>query len=176
MMLENNEIMHLTIPGLVNRLVFLVLFLLVQAIVWIVLAIIRKKKERKKNPAVSAAWHGVNALLFTICELAMWFFIPVIPMLNLIPMILVCIVLLSLAWTRYRRNKTPQTIRRFGVYAATIIVYAVLKGLFAGKITEVKGILIVVIYITFFVAALLLFHSEKTEGAQVAGKAVTEGT
>ena len=57
-----------------------------------------------------------------------------------------------------------------------LIVYAVLKGLFAGKITEVKGILIVVIYITFFVAALLLFHSEKTEGAQVAGKAVTEGT
>lgn len=113
---------------------------------------------------------------YPICELAMWFFIPVIPMLNLIPMILVCIVLLSLAWTRYRRNKTPQTIRRFGVYAATIIVYAVLKGLFAGKITEVKGILIVVIYITFFVAALLLFHSEKTEGAQVAGKAVTEGT
>ena len=158
-----------------NRLVFLVLFLLVQLIVWIVLAVRRKKKGIQKNLTVSAAWHGANVLLFTICELAMWYFIAVVPLLRIIPMILVCIVLLSLAWTRYRRNKTPETLRKFVIYAAVIVVYAVLNGLFAGKITEVKGILVVVIYIAFFVAALCLFRGEKSESTRASGKAVAEG-
>ncbi len=100
MMLENNEIMHLTIPGLVNRLVFLALFLLVQGIVWIVLAVRRKKKGTEKN----------------------------------------------------------------------LTVYAVLNGLFAGKISEAKGIAVVMIYIAFFAAAMLLFPGEKTEDARPAEK------
>jgi uncharacterized SAM-binding protein YcdF (DUF218 family) len=174
MMLENNEVMHLTIPGLVNRLVFLALFLLAQGIAWIVLAVRRKKKGIPKNITVSAVWHGVNVLLFTICELAMWYFIAVVPLLRIIPMILVCLVLLSLAWMRYRRNKSPQTRLNFLIYAAVLTVYAVLNGLFAGKISEAKGIAAVMIYIAFFAAAMLLFCSEKTEDARAGGKVITE--
>lgn len=168
MMLENNEIVHLTIPGLVNRLVFLVLFLLAQGIVWIVLAVRRKKKGIPKNLTVSAVWHGVNVLLFIICELAMWYVIAVVPLLRIIPMILVCIVLLSLAWTRYRRDRSPQTRLKFLIFGAVLTVYAVLNGLFAGKISEAKGILSVMIYIAFFAAAMLLFPCEKTEDARPA--------
>ena len=168
MMLENNEIVHLTIPGLVNRLVFLVLFLLAQGIVWIVLAVRRKKKGIPKNLTVSAVWHGVNVLLFIICELAMWYFIAVVPLLRIIPMILVCIVLLPLAWTRYRRDRSPQTRLKFLIFGAVLTVYAVLNGLFAGKISEAKGILSVMIYIAFFAAAMLLFPCEKTEDARPA--------
>ena len=174
MQLENNEILRLTIPGLVNRLVFLVLFLLTEGIVWIVLAIIRKKKGRKKNPTVSAVWHAVNALLFMLCELSMWFLIPKVPLLKLIPMALVCIVLLSLAWTRYRRNKSPQTRVRFLICAAALAVFAVLNGTLAGKITEIKAISVIVIYIAFFAAAMLLFRGEKTENARAGGKVITE--
>ena len=174
MMLENNEVMHLTIPGLVNRLVFLALFLLAQGIAWIVLAVRRKKKGIPKNLTVSAVWHGVNVLLFTICELAMWYFIAVVPLLRIIPMILVCLVLLSLAWMRYRRNKFPQTRLNFLIYAAVLTVYAVLNGLFAGKISEAKGIAVVVIYIAFFAAAMLLFPNEKTEDARAGRKVITE--
>ena len=170
MMLENNEIMHLTIPGLVNRLVFLVLFLLIQGIAWIVLAVIRKKKGREKNPAVSAVWHGVNVLLFTICELAMWYFIAAIPLLRVIPMILACLVLLSLAWTRYRRNKSPQARLRLLVYAGAILVYAAVSGIFAGKITEIKGILTVAAHIGCYTAALLLFCRDRTGDAPDGGK------
>lgn len=53
-------------------------------------------------------------------------------------------LLLFLAWTRYRRNKSPQTRLKF------------------------------LIYIAFFAAAMLLFRSEKTENALTGGKLITE--
>ena len=158
MYLENNEIAVLTIPGLVTRLLLVLFFLLIQLIVSIVLAIIRKKRKTEKKPVVSAVWHAVNVSLFTFIALSMWYFIPVIRLLMVIPMVLSSIVLLVFAWKQYRRNGTPEMLKRFFIYVALLVAFVVLTALFGGKVNLLKAVLFVALTAAFFMAALLAFR------------------
>ena len=162
--LEYCEIAHLTISGLLTFLFYMLAFLLLQLIASIVLAIIRKKKKRERNTAFTAVWHGVNVLLFAFCEVSMWYFVPAYPILKLIPMILTLLILLVFAWKLYRKSKSRKMLRRFLCFAGALVAFGLLNGFFAGKITLVKAIVLTLIYIGFFIAALLLFRKGQDEG------------
>jgi len=118
-----------------------------------------KKKER--NTVFTAVWHGVNVLLFTFCEVSMWYFVPTVPLLKLISMILVLIVLLIFAWKLYRKNKSLKMRKRMLGFAASLAAIGLLNGFFAGDFSEIKGVILALIYIAFFAAALVLFRERE---------------
>ncbi len=163
MRLENNRVVHLTISGLINRLLLLVLILLIMAITAIVMAIIRKKKHRPKNPVAAFIWHGLAVVLFALPEVAFWYFIPVLPLAKIIPGILVFIVLLIYCFKGCR-----SVSRRWGFFWALVLLqaaHALLEGL-NGDFTVLKGILLVLVHIGFLIAAFVfLWHRRKAEAA-----------
>ena len=161
--IEENKIPHLTVNGVLTFLMYMLLFLLVQAIASIYISFRRKKKETERNTAVTTVWHAVNVFLFTFCELSMWYFVPTIPLLKGIFMILVLLVLLVYAWKLYRKINRPEAFRKFLIYAAALAVFGLLNACFAGKISAVKAVILVLIYIAFLLAAFLLFRKRRSE-------------
>jgi hypothetical protein len=170
MRLENNSVMHLTISGLVNKLLLILVFLLLQLIVYIILEIIRKKKKEKRNPVVSLIWHSVNVYVFAILELAMWYFMPVLTIARFIPGILVFITLVIYALKGYLENK--KNLKAFFVIIAVLAVYAILDSLFIGGFAIWKAVMKLVIY-ALFIAAIYVFiwRNQKIEkpGTEAAG-------
>lgn len=156
MNLENNSVVHLTISGLVNRLLFLLVILFCQMIASIILAVRRKKKRLQRNTAAATIWHAVMALLFLAFELSMWYFIPVNPFVKDIPLTLVTIVLIVYVWKGYKKNKSSRTRRTAWIFTAAIVAFALLNAFFAGKISVVKACILLLVYAAFFVATLLM--------------------
>ena len=158
--LENNKVAHLTVSGVMTFALYLLVFLLVQMAASIVLAIVRRKKEAGRNIPFTAVWHCVNVLLFTFCEVSVWYFLSAYPILKVIPMVLVLVTLLVFAWKLYRQNKNGKKILSFRLYVVFLAVFGLLNGLFAGEISKAKAVILVLIYIAFFTSALILFRKE----------------
>lgn len=158
MRLEHNRVVHLTISGLVNRLLLIIVVLVLQMIASIILMIIRKKKGRKRNKAVALVWHGVIAALFAILEVAMWYFAPVLTIAKMIPGTLVFIVLLVYAvkGCRTESNKWKACWIIIGALAA----YMILESLLIGDFTVLKGILLLVVYAGFLAVIYKVLWSD----------------
>ena len=151
MRLENNSVMHLTISGLVNKILFILVLLLIGGIVAIVLAVIRKKKHRKRNTLVALIWHCVIAAVFTVFELAMWYFVPILPLAKLIPAILVFLTIIIYAHKGYRVNK--KRIKGFLIITGALAVFDIVESLIIGDFAIWKCILMLVVYAGFMLAA-----------------------
>ncbi|MDO5701926.1 MAG: hypothetical protein Q4G47_01040 [Lachnospiraceae bacterium] len=161
--LENNDKAYLTYHGVMTFLMISLRIFLVQLIATIVLAYIRKRRAAGRNIPFTAVWHGVNVLLFIFCELSIWYFISAFPMLKRIPMIMALITLLALSWKLYRQNDSGGMLRTFYLYVVLLAAFGIINGFFSGKFGKAKAVIIVLTYIAFFTAALLLFR--KREGA-----------
>ncbi len=147
MRLEHNRVVHLTISGLVNRLLLIIVVLVLQMIASIILMIIRKKKGRKRNKAVALVWHGVIAALFAILEVAMWYFAPVLTIAKMIPGTLVFIVLLVYAVKGCRTESKKW--KACWIIIGALAAYMILESLLIGDFTVLKGILLLVVYAGF---------------------------
>ncbi len=169
MRLENNEVVHLTISGLVNKILFILVLLVVQMIVSIVLTIIRKKKQRKRNAVVALVWHGVIAAVFAILELAMWYFVPVLTIAKFIPAALVYIVFVVYALKGYLAEK--KSLKAFFILLGVMTAYLILESLIIGDYALWKAIIKLIIYATFMIAAYqyLWFDEKKGEPVSVVG-------
>ena len=147
MRLEHNRVVHLTISGLVNRLLLIIVVLVLQMIASIILMIIRKKKGRKRNKVVALVWHGVIAALFAILEVAMWYFAPVLTIAKMIPGTLVFIVLLVYAVKGCRTESKKW--KACWIIIGALAAYMILESLLIGDFTVLKGILLLVVYAGF---------------------------
>ena len=159
MRLENNRVVHLTISGLVNRLLLVIVVLLLQLIASIILAIIRKKKGRKRNAVVALVWHGVIGALFAILEVAMWYFAPILTIAKMIPGTLVFIV-----FCVYAIKGCKAESRRWKAYwilIASMAAYVILESLLIGQFTVFKAILLLAVYAAFMAAAFLILWKGK---------------
>ena len=152
---------HMTISGLVNKLLFILLILLAEMIVSIVLAIIRKRKNKKRNATAAFVWHGVNVLVFAILEVAMWYFIPILLPAKVIPAILVFITIVVYAGKGYREESGKGKI--FRILIPALAAFILLETLLIGDYTLVKGILLIVIYLLFMNAAYFLLWKKPKE-------------
>ncbi len=159
MRLENNKVVHLTISGLVNRLLLLAVILLAQLAASVVLFIRRKKKHLKRNIKVAFVWHLAIAFLFAVLEVAMWYFVPVIPLLKMIPGILVFVVILVYAFKGYRQENRNRKL--FLKIVLALAAYMILENLLIGGFTAFKGILLMAVYAAFMTAVFLqLWHKK----------------
>ena len=160
MRLENNRIVHLTISGLVNRLLLIIVILAISMIVSIILTIIRKKTGRKRNIIVALVWHSIIAALFAIFEVAMWYFVPVLTIAKMIPgtLVFVAISVYAIKGTRTQSKRWKLCWIIVGALAA----YVILESLLIGDFTVLKGIVLLAIY-ALFVAAVFgfLWHKER---------------
>ena len=162
MRLENNSVVHLTISGLVNKLLLIIVFLLVQAIVSIICTIVRRKKQRKRNTSVALIWHSVNAAVFAILELAMWYFVPILTVAKFIPAILVFLVIVIYAWKGYRENE--KRFRSFLIPTAALAVFDIIESMLIGDFTTLKALIILVVYAGFLCAVhFFLWTGKKHE-------------
>ncbi|MBR3401048.1 MAG: hypothetical protein IKG67_02285 [Parasporobacterium sp.] len=159
MRLENNSVVHLTISGLVNRLLLVIVILLLQMIVSIVLAIIRKKRGRKRNAVVALVWHSITAAFFAVLEVAMWFFVPILTIAKMIPGTLVfivfCVYAIKGCRTESRRWKACW------ILIAAMAAYVILESLLIGEFRLWKAILLLAIYAGFMAAAFLILWKGK---------------
>ena len=159
MRLENNEVVRMTVSGLVNKLMIIIVFLILQMIASIILAIIRVKKKRKRNMTVAFIWHFVIAFIFAILEVAMWYFIPHITLARFIPAVVVCIVLIVYALKGYRYHK--KGLKTFFILTGALVVYEILTSLLIGDFTFNKGLVELIAYIVFTVLIYLLTWRRK---------------
>ena len=159
MRLENNEVVRMTVSGLVNKLMIIIVFLILQMIASIILAIIRVKKKRKRNMTVAFIWHFVIAFIFAILEVAMWYFIPHITLARFIPAVVVCIVLIAYALKGYRYHK--KGLKTFFILTGALVVYEILTSLLIGDFTFNKGLVELIAYIVFTVLIYLLMWRRK---------------
>ena len=159
MRLENNEVVRMTVSGLVNKLMIIIVFLILQMIASIILAIIRVKKKRKRNITVAFIWHFVIAFLFAVLEVAMWYFIPHITLARFIPAIVVCITLVVYAFKGYRYHK--KGLKSFFILTGVLVVYEILTSLLIGDFTFNKGLVELIAYIVFTVLIYLLMWKRK---------------
>ncbi len=159
MRLENNEVVRMTVSGLVNKLMIIIAFLILQMIASIILAIIRVKKKRKRNMTVAFIWHFVIAFIFAILEVAMWYFIPHITLARFIPAIVVFIVLVIYAFKGYRYHK--KGLKTFFILTGALVVYEILTSLLIGDFTFNKGLVELIAYIVFTVLIYLLMWKRK---------------
>lgn len=159
MRLENNEVVRMTVSGLVNKLMIIIVFLILQMIASIILAIIRVKKKRKRNMTVAFIWHFVIAFIFAILEVAMWYFIPHITLARFIPAVVVCIVLIVYALKGYRYHK--KGLKTFFILTGALVVYEILTSLLIGDFTFNKGLVELIAYIVFTVLIYLLMWRRK---------------
>ena len=159
MRLENNEVVRMTVSGLVNKLMIIIVFLILQMIASIILAIIRVKKKRKRNMTVAFIWHFVIAFIFAILEVAMWYFIPHITLARFIPAVVVCIVLIVYALKGYRYHK--KGLKTFFILTGALVVYEILTSLLIGDFTFNKGLVELIAYIVFTVLIYLLMKKKK---------------
>jgi len=162
MRLENNNVVHLTISGLVNRLLLIIVILLVQMIASIVLAIIRKKKGRKRNEVVALIWHGIIAFIFALLEVSMWYFAPVLTIAKMIPGVLVFTVILIYGIKGCRAGSRKW--KAFAIINISLAVYEILESMIIGNFTVLKAVLLLVVYALFMaVSFVCLWKSDKQE-------------
>ena len=161
MRLENNSVVHLTISGLVNRLLLLIVILVVQGIVSLILTIIRKVKHKKRNRVVALVWHTVIAALFAILEVAMWYFVPVLPIIKMITGILVFIVIAIYAWKGC--HTFSKKWKLFWLLIAALAFYLILESMLIGDFTVVKAILLLVVYAAAIACAFILLWKDRKE-------------
>lgn len=161
--MEENKVAHLSIDGVIRFLSALLLFLLIQVIVSVVLAIRRRKTGAERNTAVTAVWHGMNVCIFTFCKLSIWFYIPTAPLLKRISMVLTLLVLLAFAWKLYQKNTAQETFRSFLGYTAALAAFGLLNGLLAGTYSTGKAAVLILIYTLAFVIPLFLFQKPAAE-------------
>lgn len=174
MRLESNKVMHLTISGLVNKLLFIIVFLLAQLIASIILAIIRVKKKRKRNRAVAFIWHFIIAAVFAVLEVAMWYFIPILTIARFIPAVLVLLVVAVYALKGYRYHK--KGLGKFFILIGIMAAYEILTSLLIGEFTFNKGLVELIAYAIFMVLAyLLLWRSPKADLGKTGHAEATAG-
>lgn len=161
MRLENNSIMHLTISGLVNKILLILVFLLVQLIVYIILEIIRKKKNKKRNAIVAFIWHAVNAAVFAILELAMWYFVPILTIAKFIPGFLVFIVIAVYGLKGYLETK--KNLKALLIFMAALAVYEILDSMLIGDFATWKALMMLVIYALFMINAYIFLWGHYKE-------------
>ena len=161
MRLENNNVIYLTISGLVNKILFILVLLLVQMIVSIILTIIRIKKHRKRHVRVALIWHCVTAAVFAILEVAMWYFVPILTLAKFIPGLLVFIVITVYIHKGYRLYK--KSLKACVILLAALAVYEILESLLIGSFAVWKGILLMLVYAVFMAAAYIFLWKEKKE-------------
>ena len=159
MRLENNSVVHLTISGLVNKILFILLVLLVQMVVSIVLTIIRKKKNKKRNPIVAFVWHGLIVVVFSILEVAMWYFIPILTLAKMIPGIIVYIAIVVYAIKGCKEES--KNWKMCWILLLALAVFMILESLLIGDFSVVKGIFLIVVY-TLFLNAVFFLLWKKT--------------
>ena len=159
MRLENNSVVHLTISGLVNRLLLIIVLLILQMIASIILTIIRIKKHRKRIKIVALVWHAVIALLFMLLEVAMWYFVPILTIAKMIPGALVFIVISVYALKGCRTESRKW--KSCWIIIGSLAAYVILESLLIGDFTVFKGILLLVIYGAFFAVSYRLLWGRK---------------
>ena len=174
MRLENNEVFHMTVSGLVNKLMIIIVFLIIQMIVSIILAIIRVKKKRKRNKVVAFIWHLVITFIFAILEVAMWYFIPHITLARFIPAFVAALVIIAYAFKGYRYHK--KGLAKFFILTGIIVLYEILSSMLMGDFVFVKGLSELIIYIVLMVVTYFVMWREKTakdpEGGQISDNPV----
>ena len=168
MRLENNSVLHLTISGLVNKILFIAVLLLAQMILSIVLSVIRRKTHRKKNVVVAFIWHSVIAAVFAILELALWYFIPILPLAKLIPGILVFIVIVVYALKGYRMKR--KGLIAFFILAGTLAGYDILESLLIGDFAVWKGAIMLMVYAGFMIAAYYVLWRKRVVPGENSGE------
>ena len=151
MRLENNNVIHLTISGFANKILFILVLLLAQMIVSIILAVIRKKKHRKRNALAALIWHSAVAAVFGILEVAMWYFVPVLSIAKFICAILIFIVILVYAWKGHR--ETGKDLKVVLILIGVLAVFDILESMIAGDFTVWKGIMLLIVYAGFMTAS-----------------------
>lgn len=161
MRLENNDVVHLTLNGLINRLLLLILILIVQWIVSLILAAIRKKKGRKRNPKVALVWHGLIVFLFALLEIVLWYFVPILTLAKFIPAALAFIALCVYAFKGVREGYG--TWKRFWIFVLAVAVYFIAESLFIGDCSIMKAVSLLVIWMVFVVVAYKLLWTKKKD-------------
>ena len=143
-------------------LLLIIVFLLVQAIVSIICTIVRRKKQQKRNTSVALIWHSVNAAVFAILELALWYFVPILTVAKFIPAILVFFVIVIYAWKGYRENE--KRFRSFLIPTAALAVFDIIESMLIGDFTTLKALIILVVYAGFLCAVhFFLWTGKKHE-------------
>ena len=168
MRLENNSVVHLTIAGFLNKLLFVLALLLLQGLVSLVLTIIRKKKHRQRNDVVALVWHLVIALVFAILEMAMWYFIPILTIARFICEILVVLVFIAYALKGYKTYR--KNLKWFFILTGAFLLYGILASLLFGEFRTIKGLITLIIYIGFFIAAYILLWNKQKDKKPAAPK------
>lgn len=162
MRMENNTIYHMNISRFMNNLIVFVIALLAQLALSIILLIRRKKKHLKRHVIVSLVWHGAMLFAFAVLEIAMWFFVPVFPILKIVMAIIVFVILFAYArkgCSEHRRNW-----KVFWKYILCLAVFMVLQNLLIGDFTGWKAILLLIVYGGFMAWAFLnLWQYKKSE-------------
>ena len=159
MRLENNSIVHLTISGLINKLLFIIALLLVQAIVSIILAVIRKKKHHKRHAIVALIWHSAIALVFAVLELAMWYFVPVLTIAKFIGGFLVYLTFVIYALKGYKTEK--KNLKVFFILLGILTAYVILESLLIGTFATWKALVMLIFYVLVMVAAYIFLWRNK---------------
>ena len=154
MRLENNSVVHLTISGLVNRILLILVVLILQMIASIILGIIRKKKHRKRNDVVALVWHAVIAFMFALLEVAMWYFVPVLTIAKFIGGVLVYLVLAIYALKGYLVQK--KRIWTFVILLVALTAYMILGSLILGDFAVWKAIMTLAVYAAYMAASFIL--------------------
>ena len=161
MRLENNRVIHLTITGLVNKILFILILLILSMIVSIILTIIRIKKHKKRHVRVALIWHCVIAAVFAILEVSMWYFVPILTLAKFIPGLLVFIVITVYIHKGYRLYK--KNLKACVALLAALAAYVILESLLIGDFAIWKGIMLMLVYAFFLTAGYIFLWKEKGE-------------
>jgi len=164
MRLENNSVVHITISGLVNRLLLIIVILILQMIASIILTINRKKTGRKRNAVVALIWHSVIAALFAVLEVAMWYFVPILTIAKMIPGTLTFIVISIYAIKGCRT--VSRRWKACWILIGALAAYVILESLLIGDFTLLKGIILLAVYAGFIAAAFLILWRRKQNEAE----------
>jgi len=134
MRLERLNIPYLTVETVIGILVILVGIAIINIILSIILGIIRAVKKRKRKPGATIVLHVINIVVFTLFELAIWAFVPAVPLVRYGAMALVCIIIAGLA-IKGMENKPKKRWRKIILVSVGVLMVAhVLLEIFVLKI------------------------------------------
>ena len=154
MRLETNPVMYLTVSGFIDKILIILLLLFVQMIASGALALIRKKRHKKRSRVIALIWHGTVAAAFALTEMAMWYFVPARPQAKQIPGILVMLVIAVYAlkgYLEYRQNR-----KALFLLTGALAVFGIAENLLIGDFAAWKTILMQIAYAGFTITAFIL--------------------
>ncbi len=160
---------YLTINEVFGIGILLAALIAFELLLSIILAIVRKVRKKERKGAATWIWTLVNAAIFTLLELQLWYYIPAYPiakaLMKLIVLLLIIMVLLK-GWSKYKNKRNRILVPCLIAAAAADFV---LEWFFIGEQNSWNMFIPAAVYLILMLSSWFVWHEPKKKDSLVSG-------